>query len=297
MAMEDDEATQALQPARKIDFFGGEELFAEAADRPERRGLAEEKRACRPATDPAERVPGLYPGADRGAGLRHGHGAAAADPSLGVHCGKEFLEKRRAWRAVRVDEKQPIARGCTSAGVASARDLVYRLEHDLRADGARDVWGEVGGVVVADDELGGPAAPLEHAHSGLEVIERSGDQALLVERRNDDRKLHCAGGATITPLTPCFSTSWATRPEAFAFSTNSRRYFALEAFFFGTPIDCCTAVKCPSSTREPGIFCASARRPGLRPASASSFWSVNSFTDAGMPSTRTSCAFFRVRVR
>ena len=40
------------------------------------------------------------------------------------------------------------------------------------------------------------------------------------------------------------------------------------ALFFGTPIDCWTAVKWPSSTFEPGCFCASLRSPGFRPASA-----------------------------
>src|SRR2546421_121557 len=128
-----------------------------------------------------------------------------------------------------------------------------------------------GGVVVADDELAGPAAPLEYLDSSLQVVQRSGDKQLFVESRNDERKLHCAGGATFTPLTPCFSTSWATSPERFASSTNSTRYFADAARFFATPIDCWTPMNWPSSTRAPGSFCASASSPGLRPASASSF--------------------------
>jgi glycine/D-amino acid oxidase-like deaminating enzyme len=42
---------------------------------------------------------------------------------------------------------------------------------------------------------------------------------------------------------------------------------------------------------------ASRTRPGLRPASASSFSSTNSVKEAGMPCARTSCACFSVRER
>src|SRR5262249_16088791 len=170
-------------------------------------------------------------------------------------------------------------------------------EYRRGAGGRRQTGGAGGRIVVADDELAGPAAALDHPQSGIEVPEGGRKKPLLVERRDDNRNLQSAGGATTTPLTPCFSTSWATRPERFVSSMNARRYFAAPALFFGTPIDCCTAVKWPSSTFEPGSFCASASSPGFRPASASSFCSLNSFTEAGMPSARTSCAFFSVRER
>src|SRR5882672_1519222 len=81
---------------------------------------------------------------------------------------------------------------------------------------------------------------------------------------------HGAGGATETPRTACLSIALATNTEAFASSANSRRYFAPAARPCVVPIDCCTAEKRPSSTREPGSFSASVTRRGFNPASTSS---------------------------
>src|SRR5258705_473709 len=90
------------------------------------------------------------------------------------------------------------------------------------------------------------------------------------------RRRHGAGAATETPRTACLSIALATNPEAFASSANSRRYFAPAARPCGVPIDCCTAEKRPSSTREPGSFSASVTRRGFNPSSTSSLSLTNS---------------------
>src|SRR5213076_2160723 len=61
------------------------------------------------------------------------------------------------------------------------------------------------------------------------------------QRQSGQREpLHTAAacGATDTPRTPCFSMASATKPEAFASSTNSRRYFAPACRASGVPIAC-----------------------------------------------------------
>src|SRR5205807_5906646 len=52
--------------------------------------------------------------------------------------------------------------------------------------------------------------------------------------------LHAAPacGATDTPRTPCVAMARATKPDAFASSTNSRRYFAPACRASGVPIAC-----------------------------------------------------------
>ena len=63
-----------------------------------------------------------------------------------------------------------------------------RLEFHPRAGRARDFRRAIGGIVVADDEF--PAAgAFEGPRRRLDAIKRPGEQALLVERRNDDRQL------------------------------------------------------------------------------------------------------------
>src|SRR5216683_4943807 len=106
-----------------------------------------------------------------------------------------------------------------------------------------------------------------------------------------------AGGATETPRTACLSIALATNPEAFASSANSRRYFAPAARPCGVPIDCCTAEKRPSSTREPGSFSASVTRRGLSPASTSSLSLTKSSYEESMVGARKSFARCRLRVR
>jgi hypothetical protein len=88
------------------------------------------------------------------------------------------------------DEKQPVAARRGRAGVARARNLVHRLEHHPGARGARDFGRAIRGVVVADDELGRPAARGEDLHAAAQVLQRCGEELLFVERRDDDRELH-----------------------------------------------------------------------------------------------------------
>jgi len=74
-------------------------------------------------------------------------------------------------------------------GFANEEDWFdYRLEHDLRPGLARDLGRAIGRVVVADDEF--PAAvPVERLRRRPDALERRSEQALLVERRDDDGKL------------------------------------------------------------------------------------------------------------
>ena len=60
-----------------------------------------------------------------------------------------------------IDEDEPITGSGSSAGVAGAGDLVDGFEDDFGTGGAGDFGGFVGGIVVADDELGFPAALAE----------------------------------------------------------------------------------------------------------------------------------------
>src|SRR5207245_4414833 len=85
-------------------------------------------------------------------------------------------------------------------------------------------------------------------------------------------EFHPAGleGATETPRTACRAIAFATKPEVFTSSANSPRYFAAAGRPWGVPTDCCTAVKRPSRTRDPGSFAASVARRGLSPESTSS---------------------------
>src|SRR5260221_627860 len=64
----------------------------------------------------------------------------------------------------------------------------------------------------------------------------------------------------------------------------------------GVPTDCCTAVKRPSSTRDPGSFAQSVASRGLSPESTSSLSLTKISYEASIPWARTSCACLRLRL-
>src|SRR6185503_1878750 len=163
------------------------ELFAEAAERGKRLPPAEDEGTGGPAGRAAERIPG--PDGDAESRRAFGcDGTAAGQHIAALDDIPQILEQTRRRRGIRVDEQQPFPRGSLRAPVARAGDLVVRLEHHLRPRRPRDLGGAVGGIVVADDELPGPGA-IEAARRAADAAERRGEQALLVERRYDDREL------------------------------------------------------------------------------------------------------------
>src|SRR4029077_2876499 len=104
----------------------------------------------------------------------------------------------------------------------------------------------------------------------------AGVSACLVALRLSKGKSHTnyndppgAGGATDTPRIPDLSIAWATSPEAFTSSMNSRRYLAATSRPFGVPSACWLAMNRPSSTRDPGSLWALATRCCLMPATTS----------------------------
>src|SRR5712692_7798771 len=174
MTVQDDDAAplaprDALQAARELDLLAGIERFAEAAELAERRGVAEQERTGGPARAPAERVPRRDPQPHVESFAFQAHRAAAAQASAVLDCRRHVVEQFRAGKRIRVDENQPVAGGARGAGIARARDPVHRLEHYAGSRLARDLGGAVGRVVVADDELGLPAALVEFDKCLLDV--------------------------------------------------------------------------------------------------------------------------------
>src|SRR5207302_7723399 len=100
---------------------------------------------------------------------------------------------------IRVDEDEPFARGMGGAPVSRTRDLVDGLEDDPRARGPRKLCRAVVGIVVANDQLGRPAALGERFHGGAHAAERVGKKPLLVEGRDDDRDAHAEISTGLSP--------------------------------------------------------------------------------------------------
>ncbi len=94
---------------------------------------------------------------------------------------------------VRIDEKQPVARGARGAGVLRQRNLVHRLEHHRRTCGERHFRRPVGGVVVADNQLRRPPSLSKRRRRGLDARERHTQARLLVVGGNDDGDLQGSG--------------------------------------------------------------------------------------------------------
>ena len=195
MALQHDDAPalrarELLQPPEEINLLGGVERLAEGTHLAEGGRLAEHERAGSPLHQAADRIPhrerdahvkALCVVADRGAA---GEAVALLDRL------RRVIEELRRRPRIGVDEEDPVAARLRRAGVARAGDLVHRLEHHGRAGLARDGRGAVGGIVVADDELGVPAPARERRGCRADGGERLRDELLLVECRDDDRELH-----------------------------------------------------------------------------------------------------------
>src|SRR5579862_1043989 len=181
-------ARQRFQAPEKIEFLRCIEFLAEAADCGKRSALAEDEGPGAPPADAADRVPDPDCQPEAGVVAVRGDGAAAGQAGAAFDRRPEVAEQTRAGRRVRVDEHQPLSIRDRGTAVARAGNLVVRLEHDPRTRSAGDFRRAVGGVVVANDEF--PARGIvERLRRRLDAFERRAEQALFVERRDDDGKL------------------------------------------------------------------------------------------------------------
>ena len=87
---------------------------------------------------------------------------------------------------IRIHENQPVAGSRLRAFVARARDLVHRLENHHRAGVPGQFGGAVGGIIVANDEFGFPAALMKGRKSIFDVTEGFAEASFFIERWNDD---------------------------------------------------------------------------------------------------------------
>ena len=180
-------AREFFEAFAELKFFAGEEFNVEAAEFPECGGVAKDERAGHPAQRAAGDVPQGGDGVAAGVAGFEADGAAAGEALAGGDLRGDVIEERGAGVRVGVDEDEPVAGGGAGAAIARAADLVDGLKDDLGAGGPGDFRGAVGGVIVADDEFGGPSAPGESGQRGLHLDEGFAKEAFFVEGGNDDR--------------------------------------------------------------------------------------------------------------
>jgi hypothetical protein len=184
------DAREFFEPFAQFNFFAGEELGIEAAEFSERSGFTKDERAGDPPNCPAHRVPQGGEQIARGISGFETDGAAAGQAAAGGDLRGDVVEEFGAWVGVGVDEDEPLAGGGFGAAIARAADLVDGLEDDGGARGARDIRGAVGGVVVAHDEFGLPAAPREGSHGGADLAKGFAQEPFFVKCGDDDGDKH-----------------------------------------------------------------------------------------------------------
>lgn len=118
--------------------------------------------------------------------------AAPGHAFLGSDLLADTLEKGRAGVGIGIDKDEPIARGCGSARIAGAGDLVDGFEDDLCCCGTSDFGGFVGRIVVADDEFSFPVALMESRQRTINVAQRFAEALFFVKSRDDDRDFQVA---------------------------------------------------------------------------------------------------------
>ena len=193
--MQDDDAfalgvREFFEAFAEFDFFADEEVGVEAADFSERRSFAKDEGAGGPVHDAADGVPEAGDGVAGGVSALEPDGAAAGEAAAGLDLRGDVIEERGAGVRIGIDEDEPIAGGGFGAAIARAGDLVDGLEDDGGAGSARDGGGGVGGVVIAHDEFGVPAAAGESGHGVADVAEGFAEEAFFVEGGDDDRDAH-----------------------------------------------------------------------------------------------------------
>ena len=180
MAMEDDEAAagfagEDFEAFAEVDFFGGVEFAAEAAEFPEGVGLAEDEGAGEQSEAAADAVPKFGEEAGKGEVAIETDGGAAGEAVAAGDLPGDFLEEFGAGVGIGIDEDEPIAGGSGSAGISGPGDLVVGLEDDFGAGVAGEFGGAVGGIVVADDDLSLPIAAGEWSQASVNVMQRFAD--------------------------------------------------------------------------------------------------------------------------
>lgn len=195
VAVKDDDgparfSRQALEPLREFNFLRHIESLVEPAQLPERGGLDEDEGPGQPTTHAAEQIPtGQDPAGHAVRGL-HGERATAGDGAAGLDDAGHFLEQGTRGLGVGVQEDQPVARGRGGAAIPGTRNLVDGLENDASARGGCDPGGGIGGIVVTDDGFPVPAAREEGRRGLLDGLQGSAQQALFVERGDDNADTH-----------------------------------------------------------------------------------------------------------
>jgi len=195
VAVKDDDLLATLagdhfQTLAELEFFGGKDLGIEPAHFAEGGGLDEDEGTGEPFLEAAGEVPELGDEVGDEHLFIERHGGAAGEDFAGGNLVCDIGEEGAGGMRVGIDEDEPVAGGGGGAGIAGAADLVEGFEDDVRAGGAGDLGGAVGGVVVADDELKFPAAVGEGGGGGQDLRKRGAEELFLVEGGDDDGDTH-----------------------------------------------------------------------------------------------------------
>ena len=113
------------------------------------------------------------------------NGAAASHAFARGNLFGNIFEESWTGMGIGIDKNEPVAGRDRSAAVSSAGDLVDGFEDDFGSGGAGDFSGFVGGIIVADDEFGFPAAFVEGSESGADVAKGFAKTPFFVEGRDD----------------------------------------------------------------------------------------------------------------
>ena len=190
------EASELLQREAEINFFAGEILFIETADRFERFAPGEKKCA---RAEPGRKIDGAKVHSKRGAEKRESPVAPTRAPPPAVAFAKrQLFPSDVAGRdvGIGIHEKQNFAAGKAGAGIARGGDLPAIYRNEAGAELRGDFSGRVGRSVVHHDQfVVSPARP-----SAARRIPRRGSRqfVLLVMRRDDERNFGAASRAVFS---------------------------------------------------------------------------------------------------
>ena len=195
VAVQDDDAfafgaREFLKTFAEFEFFTGEKFGVKSAEFAERGGVAKDERSGHQPECAAGQVPEAGDNVARWISSFKADCAAAGKASAGFYLRGHVVEKRGAGVSVGVDENEPVAGGGAGSAIAGAADLVEGFKDDARARGPGDFRGAVGGVVVADDEFGGPSAPGEGGERFLDVAKGFAEEAFFIESGDDYGNQH-----------------------------------------------------------------------------------------------------------
>ena len=191
MAMQDDKLAirflpQLRQPKTQIEFLPREHLVAEAADLPKRGGFAENECPGQPAALAADPIPDPRHKIRQVMIAFQTYRGPTGETAARLDLFRDFSKQGCVRQRIRINEDKPVPGGRRRAGVPCPGDLVHRLEHDRGSGCPRNLRRPVGGIVVTNDEVRGPARFCERGQRGIHRTQRAGQQSFLVEGGNDD---------------------------------------------------------------------------------------------------------------